>query len=69
MQQLAQAYQYVLDNQTDFWRNVVVHLQLSFSALLIALVICVPLGIDRIAGVSGNIVRLNVRKDQMAEEE
>jgi osmoprotectant transport system permease protein len=45
MEQLARAYQYVLDNQTDFWRNVVVHLQLSFSALLIALVICVPLGI------------------------
>jgi osmoprotectant transport system permease protein len=45
MEQLAQAYQYVLDNQADFWRNVVVHLQLSFSALLIALVICVPLGV------------------------
>jgi osmoprotectant transport system permease protein len=45
MEQLAQAYRYVLDNQTDFWRNVVVHLQLSFSALLIALVICLPLGI------------------------
>lgn len=45
MEQLRRAYQYVLDNQADVWRNVVVHLELSFSALVLALLICVPLGV------------------------
>ena len=45
MSQLIAAYQYLLENQADFWENVVTHLRLSFSALAIALVLCVPLGI------------------------
>lgn len=45
MNVFAQAFQYFLENQTDFWRNVEIHLRLSFTALAIALVICVPLGI------------------------
>jgi osmoprotectant transport system permease protein len=45
MDELIGAYRYLMNNQTDFWRAVVTHLQLSFSALAIALVICVPLGI------------------------
>jgi osmoprotectant transport system permease protein len=35
----------VLENQSEFWSAVVEHLQLSFAALVIAIVVCVPLGI------------------------
>lgn len=45
METLAGAYRYFLANQDDFWRAVVRHLELSFTALLIALIVCVPLGI------------------------
>jgi osmoprotectant transport system permease protein len=45
MSQLIGAYQYLLENQADFWENVATHLRLSFSALALALVVCVPLGI------------------------
>ena len=45
MSQLIAAYQYLLEHQTDFWENVVTHLQLSGAALAIALLVCVPLGI------------------------
>jgi len=45
MNVLVGAYRYLLEHQDDFWDNVVVHLRLSVSALTIALVICVPLGI------------------------
>jgi osmoprotectant transport system permease protein len=45
MNELIRAYHYLLDHQQDFWEALVTHLQLSFSALAIALVLCVPLGI------------------------
>lgn len=44
MNGLAGAYEYLLANQSDFWENLVTHLRLSFSALGIALIVCVPLG-------------------------
>ncbi len=45
LNELGRAYQYFLANQADFWDNLATHLRLSISALLIALLICVPLGI------------------------
>lgn len=45
MNQLVAAYQYGLEHQTEFWKNLVTHLQLSATALTIALLVCVPLGI------------------------
>ncbi|MFF2483198.1 ABC transporter permease [Paenibacillus sp. NPDC058071] len=39
------AYNYIVANSDRFWEAVKVHLSISFYALLIALVICVPLGI------------------------
>lgn len=45
MNELFKAYQYFLEHQSDFWENLTTHLQLSFSALAIALALCVPLGI------------------------
>ena len=45
MNELVQAYRYVTENQSEFWSAVVEHLQLSFAALVIAIVVCVPLGI------------------------
>lgn len=45
MTQLVDAYQYALEHQSDFWRNLATHVQLSATALAIALILCVPLGI------------------------
>lgn len=45
LDELGRAYQYLLANQADFWDNLATHLRLSFSALAIALLVCVPLGI------------------------
>ncbi len=45
MNELAKAYQFYLDNQAEFWEAVTEHLQLSLTALAIAVVLCVPLGI------------------------
>ncbi len=41
----AQALSYGQSHSAEFWKAVVEHLQLSFFALLIAIVVCVPLGI------------------------
>jgi len=45
LDELGRAYQYFLSNQADFWENLATHLRLSTSALLIALLVCVPLGV------------------------
>lgn len=42
---LAGAYQYVLQNSDRFWEAVRIHLMISLYALLIAIVLCIPLGI------------------------
>lgn len=39
------AYQYVIDNSDRFWEAARVHLSISVYALLIAILVCVPLGI------------------------
>ncbi|MFC3749570.1 ABC transporter permease [Paenibacillus sp. GCM10012306] len=36
---------YISENQERFWEETKVHLELSFSAFLIGVVLCVPLGI------------------------
>jgi osmoprotectant transport system permease protein len=45
MGELAHAYTYFLEHQPDFRAALATHLQLSASALLIALLLCVPLGV------------------------
>jgi osmoprotectant transport system permease protein len=45
MNELRGAFDYFLENQPAFWQALVVHLRLSLTALTIALVICVPLGV------------------------
>ena len=45
MRELTRAYEYLLEHQPDFRSALATHLQLSGSALLIALVVCVPLGL------------------------
>lgn len=42
---LSQSWDYYQQNSDQFWQQFVAHLQLSFLALAIAIVICVPLGI------------------------
>lgn len=42
---LNEAYQYILHNQDRFFEEVRIHLALSFFALMIGMIICVPLGI------------------------
>ncbi len=39
------AYQYFLQNQATFWQDFGQHLKLSGSALAIAILVCLPLGI------------------------
>ncbi|MBV9791556.1 MAG: ABC transporter permease [Chloroflexi bacterium] len=45
MDELRGAYTYFLDNQSAFGEALVEHLRLSLTALAIALLICVPLGV------------------------
>lgn len=45
MSEITQAYEYLLEHQPEFWSALTTHLRLSFAALAIALVVCVPLGI------------------------
>jgi osmoprotectant transport system permease protein len=45
MNELRKAYLYLLEHQAEFWQNFVTHLQLSFTALALALIVCVPLGL------------------------
>lgn len=45
MDSVIAAYRYLLANQAFFWDNVGIHLRLSLTALAIALVVCVPLGV------------------------
>jgi osmoprotectant transport system permease protein len=45
MEEIAGAYAYYLTHQREFWTAVSTHLRLSFTALAIALIVCVPLGI------------------------
>jgi osmoprotectant transport system permease protein len=45
VQLLIDAYQYALKNQSAVLEDLLIHLRLSFGALAIALLICVPLGI------------------------
>jgi osmoprotectant transport system permease protein len=45
MDELRGAYTYFLDNQAAFGEALVEHLRLSLTALAIALLICVPLGV------------------------
>jgi osmoprotectant transport system permease protein len=44
MDVFAGAWRYFQNNRDDFWNSLVQHLALSGSALLIALLVCVPLG-------------------------
>ena len=39
------AFHYLQDNQGDFWQALTTHLQLSLTSLLIATILCVPIGI------------------------
>lgn len=43
--ELGRAFQYIQNNQPQFWTAMVQHLQLSVTALLIAMVLCIPLGL------------------------
>lgn len=45
MDELRGAFAYFLENQSDFGKALVEHLQLSLTALAVALVLCLPLGI------------------------
>jgi osmoprotectant transport system permease protein len=45
MDLLSQAWEYGLKHSDEFWQATIDHLQLSFVALAIAAVICIPLGI------------------------
>lgn len=45
MNDLIGAYRYLLEHQSDFWQALATHLRLSGTALLIALVVCIPAGI------------------------
>ncbi|MBS4178845.1 ABC transporter permease [Lederbergia citrea] len=45
MELLMKAYEYLIDNHVRFLEELQVHLILSFSALILGLIICVPLGI------------------------
>jgi osmoprotectant transport system permease protein len=45
MDVFAGAWRYFQNNRDDFWNSLVQHLALSGSALLIALLVCVPLGV------------------------
>lgn len=45
MNVLGQAWDYAQQNSDQFWQSVITHLELSFFALGIAILICVPLGI------------------------
>src|SRR5512147_84691 len=54
------AYQYFLQNQSSFWDAIRQHLLLSFSALGIAILVCLPLGIwiARRAGIAQVTINL-----------
>lgn len=45
MDLLQQTWQYAVERQDDFWEAVIIHLQLSATALGIALLLCIPLAI------------------------
>lgn len=45
MNDLVNAYRYLLENQSNFWNALESHVRLSVTALAIALVVCVPLGL------------------------
>ena len=45
MELLLKAYSYLLQNRTKFATDISIHLRLSLGALLIAIIVCVPLGI------------------------
>ena len=45
MQIRVNPYTYFLENQQAFWARLNTHLTLSFAALLISVLVCVPLGI------------------------
>lgn len=45
MELLGQAFEYAQKHSDEFWKAAGQHLQLSFTALAIAIVLCVPLGI------------------------
>jgi osmoprotectant transport system permease protein len=45
MELLGQAFEYGQKHSSEFWTAVTQHLQLSFAALAIAIILCVPLGI------------------------
>ncbi|MFC4766262.1 ABC transporter permease [Effusibacillus consociatus] len=53
------AYQYVIQNTGDFWHAIYVHLSLSFIAVVIGILICVPLGIYLVKKKRGSMVILN----------
>ena len=42
---LSKAYDYIQHNQSRFWEAVGTHLRISLTALAIAIIICLPLGI------------------------
>lgn len=45
MELLLKTYQYLLDHEDRFMEELKVHLILSFSALAISLILCIPIGI------------------------
>lgn len=45
MDNILGAFRYLSENQALLWDNLLAHVQLSFTALALALVICLPLGV------------------------
>ncbi len=59
MQLFIDAFTYITENSSDFWHAVTVHLLLSFIALAIGVITCVPLGIYLAKKNRGSIIILN----------
>lgn len=60
MDLLGQAWEYAQKHSDEFWQATIQHLQLSFTALAIAALICIPLGIltSRYGAISRVIINL-----------
>src|ERR1700709_2811751 len=60
MDLLGQAWEYARSHSDEFWLATIQHLQLSFAALAIAALICIPLGIftSRYGAISRLIINI-----------
>jgi osmoprotectant transport system permease protein len=53
------AYEYILKNTDAFWHSVQTHLILSFTAVALGIIICVPLGIYLAKKTKGSMAIMN----------